>query len=98
MGEICLGQEIKLKVDCLFFREVLLSVLYRNVNYWEPHCQIADFFSEKFVNSVITDLLTFCQRTVTHDQKLHKDFISIILDAPYNITRRVYFSGYVGFL
>ena len=43
--QICLGQEMKLKADSLFFREVLLSILDRNENYWEPHCQIADFFS-----------------------------------------------------
>ena len=36
----CLRQEIKLKVDSLFFREILLSILYRNENYWEPHCQV----------------------------------------------------------
>ena len=39
-------KEIKLKVDNLFFREVLLSVLYRNENYWESHCQIADYLLE----------------------------------------------------
>ena len=43
VGKNFLRQEIKLKVDSLFFREVLLPVLYRNENYWEPHCQIADF-------------------------------------------------------
>ena len=58
VGSICLRQEIKLKVDSLFFREVLLSVLHRNENYWEPNCQIVNFFSYKFINSLITDLLT----------------------------------------
>ena len=50
------------------------------------HCPLADSLSLKLVNSLIIDLLTFCEGPVSMTGNSCKDFIGSSLVAPYDFT------------
>ena len=71
--------ELLLKGRKNLTHSTIYSIMYRNESSSEPHCPNVDFLSVNIVNTMAMEVMTGSCR---------KDFISVTLATPYDITRR----------